>query len=321
MKKFLIFLVLLVFLVSLVSVGFAKSGNSNGKGNSEDVNDVNESEIDNGNGKEKSKIKVKNEGFETEIETEFEAENRNGELKVKIKGKEKSFNVNPDLAVSIAYDALKSDNLTITLSGTNESVVYEVVSSKNGKFLWLFNKEIKIKVRIDPETGNITIKKPWWAIFVSGEDRDESNATKVVVCHVPRGNPDNKHSISIGRPALKAHLKHGDFVGACAGIGNNTNGTTPGNQTNVSLGITLVKPGNNSEYNTTMIPLELISLSLVSVNCSYILDSANETVIPGCLNTTITTIEGNHSIYLRVRDGNNSAVSNTHDFRVALPVV
>lgn len=322
MKKFLVFLVLLVFLVSLVSVSIAKNENSN-KGNSEN-NDDGELKIksENENGKIKQKIKVKNEGLEMEIETEFEAESMNEELKVKIKGKEKSFGVAPDLAASIAYDALMSDNLTITLNGTNESVFYEVMSSKNGKFLWLFNSEVKIKARIDPETGNITIKKPWWAVFVSGEDRDESNATKVVICHIPRGNPSNKHSISIGRPALKAHLKHGDYIGSCGRIANDTNVTNPGpgNQTNVSLGITLLKPENNSIYNTTVIPLEFVPLSLTSANCFYILNSGNETSISGCLNATINAVEGNHSIYLRIREGNNSAVSNIHDFRVILPI-
>jgi len=49
---------------------------------------------------------------------------------------------------------------------------------------------------------------------------------KVLVCHVPPGNPDNRHTICIGKPALKAHLRlhvaHGDpdvrdTLGACPG--------------------------------------------------------------------------------------------------------
>ena len=39
---------------------------------------------------------------------------------------------------------------------------------------------------------------------------------KVVVCHMPPGNPDNAHTITVGSPAVEAHLKHGDTLGACS---------------------------------------------------------------------------------------------------------
>jgi hypothetical protein len=39
--------------------------------------------------------------------------------------------------------------------------------------------------------------------------------TKVVVCHIPPGNPANAHTITIGAPAVPAHLAHGDVLGLC----------------------------------------------------------------------------------------------------------
>lgn len=40
---------------------------------------------------------------------------------------------------------------------------------------------------------------------------------KELVCHVPPGNPDNAHTICVGKPAVAAHVKHhGDLAGACA---------------------------------------------------------------------------------------------------------
>jgi hypothetical protein len=39
--------------------------------------------------------------------------------------------------------------------------------------------------------------------------------TKVDVCHVPPGNPDNAHTITISENAVSAHLDHGDRIGAC----------------------------------------------------------------------------------------------------------
>lgn len=38
---------------------------------------------------------------------------------------------------------------------------------------------------------------------------------KVTLCHVPPGNPSNAHTISVGSPAVQAHLGHGDALGEC----------------------------------------------------------------------------------------------------------
>ena len=38
---------------------------------------------------------------------------------------------------------------------------------------------------------------------------------KVTTCHIPPGNPANAHEITISERALRAHLAHGDNLGAC----------------------------------------------------------------------------------------------------------
>jgi len=40
---------------------------------------------------------------------------------------------------------------------------------------------------------------------------------KVTICHVPPGNPANAHTITIGAPAVPAHLANhdGDAIGPC----------------------------------------------------------------------------------------------------------
>ena len=38
---------------------------------------------------------------------------------------------------------------------------------------------------------------------------------KVDVCHIPPGNPENAHTITISENALAAHLEHGDNIGPC----------------------------------------------------------------------------------------------------------
>lgn len=41
---------------------------------------------------------------------------------------------------------------------------------------------------------------------------------KVDVCHIPPGNPANMHVITVGMPAVKAHLAHGDRLGNCTDV-------------------------------------------------------------------------------------------------------
>jgi hypothetical protein len=43
----------------------------------------------------------------------------------------------------------------------------------------------------------------------------EATQGKVTICHIPPGNPENRHEITVGVPAVQAHLNHGDFVGTC----------------------------------------------------------------------------------------------------------
>ena len=45
---------------------------------------------------------------------------------------------------------------------------------------------------------------------------EEGPNGKVTICHVPPGNPDNAHTISVGPNAANAHLAHGDSSVSCA---------------------------------------------------------------------------------------------------------
>ena len=44
---------------------------------------------------------------------------------------------------------------------------------------------------------------------------EEGPNGKVTICHVPPGNPDNAHTISVSPHAANAHLGHGDHCGPC----------------------------------------------------------------------------------------------------------
>ena len=41
---------------------------------------------------------------------------------------------------------------------------------------------------------------------------NNGNSNKITICHIPPGNPDNCHEISVSMNALQAHLDHGDAL-------------------------------------------------------------------------------------------------------------
>ena len=49
----------------------------------------------------------------------------------------------------------------------------------------------------------------------NNQTNNEEESGKVTICHVPLGNPEKAHTITVNRAALEKHLAHGDFVGEC----------------------------------------------------------------------------------------------------------
>jgi len=54
-------------------------------------------------------------------------------------------------------------------------------------------------------------------IAITGSSANATPVEKVVICHIPPGNPDNMHTIAVGEPAVDAHLDHGDSLSYCWG--------------------------------------------------------------------------------------------------------
>lgn len=190
----------------------------------------------------------------------------------------------PDRAAAVALEKLRAKceerNCSIELKevgvGNNTRAAWVVETDKESRVFLIFKKRMIAKAEIDSETGEILrIKKPWWAFLAKEkhatraeiEAEIEGNTTirKIIICHIPPGNSEARRTITISERALKAHLAHGDFVGACEvedeiGGGNNTNVTipsSPGNETNMTLPpineSNFTIPGNN-ETNATIPP-------------------------------------------------------------------
>jgi hypothetical protein len=91
----------------------------------------------------------------------------------------------------------------------------------------------------DPQSGGLEGapgEDPGSAPGEAGSDNSASPAhsAKVTICHIPPGNPANAHTITVGAPAVKAHIKHGDTLGACGGGGEQDAGT--GGETDAGTG-------------------------------------------------------------------------------------
>jgi hypothetical protein len=45
---------------------------------------------------------------------------------------------------------------------------------------------------------------------------DKGGQAKVTQCHIPPGNPENRHEVTTGEPSVAAHIRnHGDYIGPC----------------------------------------------------------------------------------------------------------
>ena len=52
------------------------------------------------------------------------------------------------------------------------------------------------------------------------KDAISKKKRKVLICHIPSGNLEKAHTLSIDSSLINAHLFHGDYLGPCLGSGN-----------------------------------------------------------------------------------------------------
>jgi len=120
----------------------------------------------------------------------------------------------------------------------DETAENETIDHNRGKSLRAHIRHRKADTRRCNKRGPSRICR----VGDSEEDDVDENEVEdlpgdtVRMCHVPRGNPDNAHTIIIGKPAARAHLAHGDSLGACEGEEEPpANDTTPPVISNVTV--------------------------------------------------------------------------------------
>ena len=63
--------------------------------------------------------------------------------------------------------------------------------------------------------GGIALQSRQVGPLVIKHRRDDDDDDQVAICHAPPGNPDNRHTIYVGKSAVDAHRRHGDEMGEC----------------------------------------------------------------------------------------------------------
>ena len=99
----------------------------------------------------------------------------------------------------------------------------------------------------------------------------------MVICHVPPGNPDNEHTITVGEPAIDAHVdNHGDVLGPCDA---DTTTTTSTSTTSTSTTSTTTTSTSTTSTTTTTAPTRAVGVSYRPTGtppfCSVVVQIAN----------------------------------------------
>jgi hypothetical protein len=99
-------------------------------------------------------------------------------------GRNAEIKVMPSSASATAIARLGELNFTIELKeagkGENTKLNYELKAEKKTKIIGLINKKMEVSATVNAETGEVSIKKPWWAFLAVEEKQATPNADKNV---------------------------------------------------------------------------------------------------------------------------------------------
>lgn len=123
-----------------------------------------------------------------------------------------SVNAGNDVSVYIGLPSMSCVNLTATPTGTppftfmwstgDTTQTINVCPTSNTNY-WVTITDSTACSSTDTVTVTVV------------DIRCGSDSNKVLVCHIPPGNPANAHTICISPNAVPAHLAHGDVLGEC----------------------------------------------------------------------------------------------------------
>jgi hypothetical protein len=123
-------------------------------------------------------------------------------------------------AVAGADYITTAGTLTFTPGDSSESFVVQVVGDVDVEDTELFFVDLSGATNATIADGRAT------GTIFDGDEKDSDPSfdedrlgkgprDKVTICHIPRGNPANQHTIEVAEPAVDSHLAHDDELGDC----------------------------------------------------------------------------------------------------------
>ena len=102
--------------------------------------------------------------------------------------------------------------------GHNPKMTYQLIATTLGLILLggaFFGSAQIAFADDDDKDKKKDIQKKLKELIKKFRDRHNDDEKKVLVCHIPPGNPQNANNIRISENAVQSHLDHGDFLGIC----------------------------------------------------------------------------------------------------------
>lgn len=122
------------------------------------------------------------------------------------------------LSASVATDALAYNAQGYDRKGFDSQGYNQKGFDKNGYNSKQEDSQGRKKPDYDSDVRLNTCDKPTDSGCRGvGDSKNNKSKQKIVVCHVPKGNPGNRHTIHISMSAWPAHRDNhgGDFLGSC----------------------------------------------------------------------------------------------------------
>lgn len=144
---------------------------------------------------------------------------------------------------------------------------------------------------------------------------------QTTICHIPPGNPAARQTITVGTPAVKAHLKHGDSLGPCSG-GTETDTQAPtitGVTASSTLPTLVTITWTTNENSTSVVVYGTQSLSATTTT-----QTVSDSALVLAHSVGLTGLTASTTYYFRVESkdaSNNLATSTEMTFTTPAAVV
>ncbi|MFC1678435.1 fibronectin type III domain-containing protein [Patescibacteria group bacterium] len=120
----------------------------------------------------------------------------------------------------------EAPTISYNLGFKHKKVQARITSQLEKRCRWLNRAISRLQKRLNRWGMNLdSIGDDYVDLCVVGDSDDDDQddipgafGKKVTICHMPGGNLDKAHTITVSKFALPAHLAHGDTIGACGSV-------------------------------------------------------------------------------------------------------